>query len=155
MVSPTATLRVSRALAVLYGALLLLIIAAVNLGGTYTLFGWLGHVPYGDKLGHFLLFGMMGLLLDHAAKRHSLRPLGLMIPTAPMALLVFVAAEELSQRWLSTRTFDLGDLAADFAGIGLFVVLGRVLDQMSARRQRAGGPDAPPRAGVDDGEPTG
>jgi len=122
---PLSTSRVSRLLLALYAAFLLAVVAAANLGGTNEVFELVGAIPFGDKLGHFGLIGLLALAADAAAKRHDLRLGRLAIPTAPLVVLVLVAAEELSQIAMVTRTFDLLDFAADVAGIVAFVSVGR------------------------------
>ncbi|MCQ3938464.1 MAG: hypothetical protein DPW18_15655 [Chloroflexi bacterium] len=72
----------------------------------------------GDKIGHFILYGLLNFFLTLAflralpnrdAKRIALS-VGLILALA-------VGAEELSQRYFSARTFDLMDLAASYLGL--------------------------------------
>jgi VanZ family protein len=66
-------------------------------------------LPGQDRLGHVLLIGTLGLLLNLAFPRRAV------LVTVVLAWLV--TAEEISQLWFPTRSFDLLDLAADFIGI--------------------------------------
>ena len=79
-----------------------------------------GHFPVAlfqrsplDKVGHLVLYGGLSFfgvaLFDRARRRPFL-----------ICLIVAATLEELSQRALPTRTFDLGDLAMNLIGIALF-----------------------------------
>ncbi len=75
-----------------------------------------GNIPYGDKIAHASLYGMMALLLNYGLgyRKISLFFLGSII------VLTFATAEEFTQYYIPSRTFDLWDLFADFAGVSLF-----------------------------------
>lgn len=83
-------------------------------------FRLIGHIPYGDKLMHGLLYGVMALLLNYGLKFKSIKFLGFNMQLGAIIVLVFATIEEISQYWLPSRTFDLGDLLADFVGVVLF-----------------------------------
>ena len=104
-------------------------------------FRLIGHVPYGDKMAHALLYGMMALLLNYALGfRRVLLPQHLpfvhkikafssfifkgALANAPytgsIIVLTFATLEECSQYYIPSRTFDLWDLEADFVGVILF-----------------------------------
>jgi len=97
-------------------------------------FRLVGHIPYGDKIAHALLYGVMALLLNYALGFHKVRlPTHLFKPfskihgalaNAPymssLVVLTFATLEEFSQYFIPSRTFDMGDLLADFAGVVLF-----------------------------------
>jgi VanZ family protein len=70
------------------------------------------HSPF-DKLGHLLLYGGLAFFAV-AFFRHRLRWLVI------ICLLVLATLEELSQRALPRRTFDVGDLAMNIVGISAF-----------------------------------
>lgn len=74
--------------------------------------------PYGDKLGHFILYGLLSLILtltflralpNRDPKRVTLS-VGLILALA-------ITAEEYSQQYFSARTFDLVDLTASYLGL--------------------------------------
>ncbi len=79
----------------------------------------------GDKVGHFLLFGVMALLTNWTFKYRGIRWPWLQLG----ALLVFsfAALEEVTQIWIDNRTFDYWDLLMDFSGIAVFTAAGLVL----------------------------
>jgi VanZ family protein len=72
--------------------------------------------PGGDRVGHFVLYGILAFLLASAFPR-AVR-LGLVsVPGVILVLLAFAALEEYSQTFFSTRTADLVDLVFSILGI--------------------------------------
>ena len=86
-------------------------------------FRLIGHIPYGDKLMHGLLYGIMALLLNYGLKFKAYKFLGFNMQLGAIIVLVFATIEEISQYWIPSRTFDLGDLLADFVGVILFSLI--------------------------------
>ena len=83
--------------------------------------GWMtgcAEFPYGDNVGHFILFGILSLVCTVATRFKRVRFLGPFFLGCAVTL-VFVTLEEFSQLLIPSRTFSLSDLAADYAGIGL------------------------------------
>lgn len=113
-----------------YVAFVVGVVGLADAGGTHAVFSFVDAVPYGDKLGHFLLIGLLALLVDLALGCRDVRR----VPLGPAIVSVLVLAEELSQLALPTRTFDGLDLAADVIGIVLFVAVGRVTYRRAAPR---------------------
>ena len=122
----------------IYAAFLLAIIATATVGGTDVVFGFLRAVPAGDKIGHFVLVGTLALLADRALGYRALRR----VPMGPLAVGVFAVGDELSQLFIAQRTFDLLDLAANFAGIVSLTALGRFALRGSPSSRRRAGPPA-------------
>jgi hypothetical protein len=79
--------------------------------------------PITDKLGHFVLFGFLALLLHFAFGFRLLRFLGVSIPLALIAVMGFCLADELHQSFTFNRTANPLDLLADFAGAVFFIYL--------------------------------
>lgn len=80
-------------------------------------------VPFGDKIGHFFLFGMLAYLLNVAARLYKVRFGKLNIYFAPLIVLGFAVTEEFSQILFPTRTFDLIDMLFDVLGIVSFTLV--------------------------------
>ncbi|MGI2169107.1 VanZ family protein [Shewanella sp. MF05960] len=102
---------------------ILWIIYLANTGGNSIFFDLIRHIPYGDKVGHMLLFGLLTYVANLALQsRHF--SLG-RIPLYYGAVLVsiFVLSEEISQGFIPSRTLDIIDLVADAVGITLFSYL--------------------------------
>ena len=102
-----------------------------------------GHIPYGDKMCHALLYGMMAFLLNyglgfrrvllpqHLQSLHRIKAFsssrfkGALVNAPYMGsiiVLTFATLEECSQYYIPSRTFDLWDLGADFVGVVLFSI---------------------------------
>jgi len=128
-------LRAWRVAAVGYLATLVLIVVLADLGRLPL--GWIRHIPYYDTGLHFLLFGVAGLVVHRALGRRWARIGPFCVPLGPTVLLVVITVEELAQRLLPTRTWELSDLLAGVLGVGLFVGGGAVVDALRARRRQA------------------
>ena len=95
-----------------------------------------GDIPYGDKIAHALLYGMMALFLNYALSFRRVRLPTHILKSLPQTIgalanapymgsiivLTFATLEELSQYYIPSRTFDMGDLLADFVGVYLFSI---------------------------------
>ncbi|USD36176.1 VanZ family protein [Ferrimonas sp. SCSIO 43195] len=106
---------------------ILWIIYLANSGGDSVFFDLVRQLPYGDKLGHFCLFGLLTLAANLGTGLKTL-PVGRWrwyLGTTLVSL--FVLLEELSQLLLPRRTFDVTDLAADLVGIVLFTWVSKKL----------------------------
>jgi len=82
-------------------------------------FRLIGHIPYGDKVMHGVLYGTMALFLNYGLKFKNYKFI-FNLQWGAMAVLLFATIEEITQYWLPSRTFDLGDLLADVIGVILF-----------------------------------
>jgi VanZ family protein/predicted nucleotidyltransferase len=115
-----------------FGLLVIAILISANLGVLPQAIRNLYDFPGGDKLGHFLLFGLLGLLVNLSARRARPYPQSLRIGLSlSLFLAIGVALEEWSQALFPTRTSDLGDLAASLAGM----TTGGLLAWMRTRRE--------------------
>ena len=98
-------------------------------------------IPGGDKTGHFALFGLLSLLLNLVLRVSSVRCGPLSVLKGSLIVSVFAIAEEISQLFFSSRTFDLLDLSAGLVGIWMF---GRIAS-LYAKRELAMAVAAPHR----------
>lgn len=79
------------------------------------------HIPYGDKLGHFLLYGLLALLINLTLFRSMPQRNRIRVALASgLILAILIGVEEFSQRNFSTRTFGLDDLSASYLGVIFF-----------------------------------
>jgi hypothetical protein len=69
--------------------------------------------PNGDKLGHFLLMGVLAFIITLALPRRF-QPAGLAVLAAVLAL------EEFSQQFINHRTSSWLDLICSLAGVAVF-----------------------------------
>ncbi len=81
----------------------------------------IGDIAYGDKIMHGLLYGVMAFLLNYSLRFKSIKNIQL----GTIIVLVFSTIEEFSQIFIASRTFNIGDLIANFIGIFLFSMIGR------------------------------
>lgn len=88
-------------------------------------FHMVGKIPYGDKIGHIVLYGFMAFLLNYGlrGKKWSRQQIGSLV------VLVFSILEEISQSYIPSRSFDFADIAASVTGIILFTILFQIVDK--------------------------
>jgi polysaccharide biosynthesis protein VpsQ len=80
--------------------------------------------PNGDKLGHFILFGALTFFIIRAfLSSFPSKPRGWVALSVGLILALLIGLEEFSQKLFSTRSFDLIDLLASYAGIITFALL--------------------------------
>ncbi len=74
--------------------------------------------PNGDKVGHFVLYGLLNFFITRAFLSSLPTRRGSWVTlSVGLILALFVALEELSQIFFSARTFSLLDLTASLLGI--------------------------------------
>lgn len=97
-----------------------------------------GSLPYGDKMGHVLLFGALALLLNFATKARQVALGPVRLYLGVVLTLGFALLEEGSQLLFPSRSFELLDILADLLGVGLATVLTAAFYQLrsSYRRRR-------------------
>ncbi|MBC7797763.1 MAG: VanZ family protein [Pyrinomonadaceae bacterium] len=114
-------------LAVIYFLVLVGIIVIANNPQTAPLLRFVRDLPFGDKIGHFCLMGGFSFLLNLVLSARTFPIWRIQFLLGTVIALVIVTLEEFSQRWFKTRTFDVGDLLCDFAGILIFGEIARYL----------------------------
>ncbi|HMS43122.1 MAG TPA: VanZ family protein [Pyrinomonadaceae bacterium] len=114
-------------LTVVYVCVLAVLIFLADKRATQYLFKPIRNLPYGDKIGHFLLMGFFSFLLNLALSARSVKLWKFHYLLGSLIVLVVVTIEEVSQIFIRGRTFDWGDLAADFCGIFIFGEIARFL----------------------------
>ncbi len=74
--------------------------------------------PNGDKVGHFVLYGLLNFFITRAfLSSLPTRRGGWVTLSVGLILALFVALEEFSQKYFASRTFSLLDLTASLLGI--------------------------------------
>lgn len=101
-----------------------------------TLFAGVRALPFGDKLGHFLLMGMLSLLVNLCLSCRRVKVGGVRLLAGSLVVMLLVTVEEFSQLYVASRSFDLIDLLCDGLGILLFGRLACWLKTRGARRPR-------------------
>ncbi len=76
---------------------------------------WVGAIPYGDKIAHATLYGVMAMLLNYGFSYKKTKGVQL----GAIDVLTFAILEEFTQMYIPSRTFDLYDILADIVGVAL------------------------------------
>lgn len=103
-----------------FSAFILWILYLANTGGQSIFFELVNAIPFGDKLGHFGLFGTLTLLMNFACKLKTIKVRSVNLYFGALIVFSFTVIEELSQFFIASRTLDITDLVADIAGILFF-----------------------------------
>ncbi|HSK66122.1 MAG TPA: VanZ family protein [Anaerolineales bacterium] len=108
-------------LAILFSLFILLIIVLTDVGMLSRALRFLHAIPFGDKAGHFILYGILALLINLALFRS--RPdqdrIPILLKTG-LILGLLIGLEEFSQQFFANRSFDLVDLAFSYLGLVCF-----------------------------------
>lgn len=113
-----------KTLAVIYIFILAGIVVLADSRGT-SYFAFVGLLPFGDKIGHFALMGMFSLVVNLVLSAKTVRVWKLNYLLGSLIVLAIVTAEEISQIFVTGRSFDVGDLLADAAGFFIFGEIAR------------------------------
>ena len=107
-------------IALLFTLFIVLIIVLADMGRLGIL-NLVNRIPYGNKLGHFILYGILTLLINLTIFR-SLpdQSRGLTAVIIGLTLALLIGLEEISQQYFSSRTFSLTDLIAGYLGVIFF-----------------------------------
>ncbi|PHN05825.1 trypsin [Flavilitoribacter nigricans DSM 23189 = NBRC 102662] len=80
-------------------------------------------LPYGDKVGHFTLYGMLAFLVNLALNHKRVRIFSLPVLSGALLVGIFAIVEEFTQIAFATRNFELMDMLCDLLGITVFSYL--------------------------------
>lgn len=116
---------------ILFIIVLILIIVIANLGLGPTFFPFMYEISGADKVGHFLLIGILTFLVNIVLNRKMVKLLSRNVLLGSMIIMVIVTIEEFSQIFLQYRAFSLIDLLFDYLGIFVFGYLTRLVKQQS------------------------
>lgn len=113
-------------LAFIYILILAGIIILANIRETQFIFQPLRNLPFGDKIGHFCLMGCFSFVINLVLKARNFQIGKIRYLLGSLIVLIIVFIEECSQLFVRGRTFDWGDLVADFLGIMIFGEIARL-----------------------------
>lgn len=125
-------------IAVLFSMFIIAVIILADNGALPHFIRVIYDFPNGDKLGHFILFGLLNFFITRAVfASHLSKSRNRVSLSVGFALAVLIALEEYSQQFFSTRTFSMLDLFASYAGllIGGSMALGLKKRQPPASRK--------------------
>jgi VanZ family protein len=115
-------------------------IAAADQGKLIRVYSLVGKVPAGDKIGHFILMGTLAWLINASLGWRKTSLLGRAVLLGSAIVFAASTIEECSQRLFPARTFELLDLAGDYAGImvaGLLAPRAGALSRSVVKKLRA------------------
>jgi polysaccharide biosynthesis protein VpsQ len=109
---------------ILFTLFIIAVIIGANAGMLLFPFSSVYNFPNGDKLGHFILYGILAFLLNKSALvlLPKQRPARLVL-TVSLLLAILIGLEEWSQSLFPARTMSLLDLSASYAGVAFFAYL--------------------------------
>jgi VanZ family protein len=112
-------MRIYKFLTGIFILILISIVAIANLGLGPIYFPFIYELPGMDKVGHFILAGLLSYLVNRLFKGQLLDVLSIKVLKGSLIIILIVALEELSQLFLLYRAFSWLDLAFDLGGITL------------------------------------
>ena len=101
------------------------IIYMANMGINSIFFQLVRGIPYGDKLGHFIIYGVLAMLFNLAINCRTFRFCHVSWQMGGFLVFTFAFIEELTQYFFPSRNLDYVDLLANLIGILLFNYLSR------------------------------
>ena len=105
-------------LAIVFTAFIMYVIVLADRNAIPPFIRALYDFPYGDKVGHFILFGLLNFFLTLTFLRAlPNRTSSRVALSVGLILAAAITAEEFSQQYFSARTFDLIDLSASYLGL--------------------------------------
>lgn len=107
-------------LAILFGLFLIYIIYSAGTRTPNIFLSAIGKIPFGDKIGHFLLMGTMSFILNLALKIKEIKIRTFNLLLGSCIITVLITIEEFSQIFIQSRNFDLIDLLFNYLGIITF-----------------------------------
>ena len=126
-------LNIARATALGFSLALLWIIYLADTGQQSILFDLAKSIQYGDKIGHVAIFGLFTTIVNFALKFQSTHSGRARMYRGTLFIAIFALLEEMSQYFMSTRSFDILDLSADATGIIVSTLICRCAESRAFR----------------------
>jgi VanZ family protein len=76
--------------------------------------------PYSDKVGHFLLYGLLAFVVNLALSQRKIKLFSHHVPLGALLVGIFAILEEFTQIAFATRNFEWMDMLCDIVGIIFF-----------------------------------
>ncbi len=106
--------------AILFGLFIVLIIILAD-AGRLEILASINRIPFADKAGHFILYGILALLVNLSLFRSFPKQSRTRVAAAAGSILILmIGLEEVSQQFFAERSFDLVDLAFSYLGVIFF-----------------------------------
>ena len=91
-----------------------------NTGDYNTMLKMAGSVPYGDKMGHFLLYGALTLILNLTLNLRQVKIGSHEFLRGSVIILIVTFIDEFTQILNESRSFEWLDMSSNLLGIVLF-----------------------------------
>lgn len=101
----------------LFIALVIFIILSATFKWSNPIMPYVNAVKYGDKIAHLVLIGTLAYCINYLMQFKRIKLFNRDILKGSVFIFILITLEEFSQIWISTRTFDLIDLSANYVGI--------------------------------------
>jgi len=109
-----------RLLTIIYVGLILTLIFMVDQGKYVEFFMFIHQIPFADKIGHFILIGLLAFSINLSLQCSTITLMKRQILKGSFIVFIFITLEEGSQYFIASRQFDIGDLLANYLGILFF-----------------------------------
>lgn len=96
------------------------VIFAADTGQSIFLAKQVRHLPFGDKAGHFILYGILAFLVNLALGNRQIQLARHHLLLGSVIVTTFAIGEEFTQIFLASRSFELADIMCDLLGIYVF-----------------------------------
>ncbi|ALG68974.1 VanZ family protein [Beggiatoa leptomitoformis] len=107
-------------IAILYSLFIICLIIVADQGHYNYVLKQVHAIPYGDKVGHFILMGLLAFVINMGLNCAQFSWKNIKLLKGSVFVVTFVTLEEISQYFFPNRHFDMGDLFSDYLGIFLF-----------------------------------
>ena len=102
-----------------------------NTGDYNTMLKMARSVPYGDKMGHFLLYGALTLILNFTLAMRQIKIGGHELLLGSVIILVVTLIDEFTQILQESRSFEWLDMSSNLLGIIFFSHLSLIIARQS------------------------
>ena len=102
-----------------------------NTGDYNTMLIMAKSVPYGDKMGHFILYGGLTLILNLTLGLRQIRIAGNEFLLGSVIILIVTFVDEFTQIPQKSRSFEWLDMSSNLLGIAFFSYLAVIIDRQS------------------------
>lgn len=122
-------------IAVLFFLFICYIIVCADTGQSGHLTRHVRNLPFGDKAAHFLLYGTLAFLVNLAFNNTHWTFFGTAVLKGSALVLCFAIAEEFTQFFFASRSFEIADIICDLLGIYVFAKLARWVSGKDLKRR--------------------
>jgi len=105
------------------------VIYLANTGSQSIFFDLIKSIPYGDKIGHILLYGVLSFALSLVFNFRSFFIKNIKFYYGIVIVATFAFIEEITQAFYPKRTLDIYDILADIIGFVLASIILNLIEK--------------------------